>query len=153
MLYAVVQRAIDRGLLPLLGARQLDAGAESAATARGAAGDAAWERLAGPEATLSTDVGLQPGVYSASWRLVAVNRPAAEDAGVIISDERIDGLFRGLSYARISGQAGAGESVVQEIWRAFLIAMLGALVLEGILSLPRPALPAASGRAPLGAAA
>ncbi len=153
VLYAVVQRAIDRGLLPLLGARQLDAGAESAATARGAAGDAACERLAGPEATLSTDVGLQPGVYSASGRLVAVNRPAAEDAGVIISDERIDGLFRGLSYARISGQAGAGESVVQEIWRAFLIAMLGALVLEGILSLPRPARPAASGRAPLGAAA
>jgi hypothetical protein len=153
VLYAVVQRAIDRGLLPLLGARQLDAGAESAAAARGAAGEAAWERLAGPEATLSTEVGLQPGVYSASGRLVAVNRPAAEDAAAIISDERIDGLFRGLSYARISGQAGAGESVVQEIWRAFLIAMLVALVLEGILSLPRRARPPAAGRAPLGAAA
>jgi hypothetical protein len=28
---------------------------------------------------------------------------------------------------------------VQEIWRAFLIAMLVALVVEGLLSLPRPA--------------
>jgi len=28
---------------------------------------------------------------------------------------------------------------VQEIWRAFLIAMLVALVGEGLLSLPRPA--------------
>ena len=153
VLYAVVQRAIDRGLLPLLGARQLEAGAESAAAARGGAGEAAWERLAGSSATLSTEVGLHSGVYSAGGRLVAVNRPAAEDAAAKISDERIDSLFRGLSYSRISGQAGAGESVVQEIWRAFLIAMLGALVLEGILSMPRRARPAAVGKAALGTAA
>jgi hypothetical protein len=153
VLYAVVQRVIDRGLLPLLGAQQLDAGPEAAAAARGRQGNAGWETIAGPGAALSTEIGLQPGVYSAAGRLVAVNRPAAEDAAAIVSNERIDGLFRGLSYARISGQAGASESVVQEIWRAFLIAMLVALVLEGLLSLPRRARTGIANPAVRGAAA
>jgi transcriptional regulator with XRE-family HTH domain len=61
--------------------------------------------------------------------------------------ERIDSLFRGLSFNRITGTAGRTDSLVQEIWRAFLIAMLLALVGEGLLSLPRrrvatPAIPA-----------
>ena len=153
VLYALVQRVIDRGLVPLLGARQLDAGAATVALAQSGAGAAAWERLAGPPGLLSTEAGLQPGVFSVAGRLVAVNRPEAEDAAVIVSDERIDGLFRGLSYARLSGHAGAPETVVQEIWRAFLIAMLVALVIEGLLSLPRRTRSAVVGMPPLEAAA
>jgi hypothetical protein len=141
--YAMVQRAIDRGLEPLQGARQLDAGPPAVAAARGSS--AAWAKLAGSGAAVSGEAGWQPGVFSADGRLVAVNRPVEEDTAALVADERIDGLFRGLSYARISGQAGAGESVVQEIWRAFLIAMLVALVLEGILSLPRRNPAAAAG--------
>ena len=38
-----------------------------------------------------------------------------------------------------TGTAGDTTSLVQEIWRAFLIAMLLALIAEGLLSLPRPA--------------
>jgi hypothetical protein len=72
--------------------------------------------------------------------LVAVNRPAAEDAGRIVADDRIDAAFNGLLLTRIApGGAGAADSLVQEIWRAFLIAMLVALVGEGLLSLPRRA--------------
>ncbi|MFM1904440.1 MAG: hypothetical protein RLZZ440_2340 [Planctomycetota bacterium] len=138
--YALVQRVIDRGLEPLAGARQLDAGPAAAALARGSA--AAWSRLAGAGPELSTPAGLGAGVFSAAGRLVAVNRPSVEDTAAIVSDERIDELFRGLAYSRVSSQAGGGESVVQEIWRAFLIAMLGALVLEGLLSLPRRSEPA-----------
>ena len=55
----------------------------------------------------------------------------------MVGDERIDGLFRGLGFARITGRAGDADSMVQEIWRAFLIAMLLALIGEGLLSLPR----------------
>jgi hypothetical protein len=53
------------------------------------------------------------------------------------------------------GRAGHTESLVQEIWRALLIAMLLALVAEGLLCLPRrpqPAAPAGA-RPPLEAAA
>jgi hypothetical protein len=103
--------------------------------------------VAGPAGGASTEAAWQAGVYASAGRLVAINRPPAEDAATIASPERIDGLFRGLAYTRVEGRAGRGDSIVQEIWRAFLIAMLLALVGEGLLSLPRrrvatPAIPA-----------
>ena len=78
-------------------------------------------------------------MFACGDRLVAVNRPVAEDTAPPVADERIEALFRGLSFQRITGTAGDTDSIVQEIWRAFLIAMLLALVAEGLLSLPRPA--------------
>ncbi|MFM7245428.1 MAG: BatA domain-containing protein [Planctomycetaceae bacterium] len=137
VLYALVQRAIDRGLTALGHARQIDAG--PAAVAVGASCGGGWTRLTGPAGSPSTEAGLHAGVFACGERLAAVNRPAVEDSSVIVADERIDGLFRGLSFTRITGTAGDTTSLVQEIWRAFLIAMLLALVAEGLLSLPRPA--------------
>ena len=144
VLYALVQRAIDRGLGVLGRARQLDAG--PAAVELASAGEP-WVRRAGPTDATSTATGLHAGVFAAGERLYAVNRPAAEDAAAVVVDERIDGLFRGLGFSRITGQAGARDSIVQEIWRAFLIAMLLAIIGEGLLSLPRrqPAEPAPGG--------
>jgi hypothetical protein len=152
VLYAILQRGIDRGIEPLAGARQLDAGPAAAALVGQQTDGSQWRRLAGPTDAVSTEAGLQAGVYESAGRLVAVNRSAAEDAAAIAAVERIDGLFRGLSYARIQGTAGRGDSIVQEIWRAFLIAMLLALVGEGILSLPRRR-PGAMTPTPLEAAA
>jgi len=137
VLYAILQRLIERGLEPLAGARQIDAGSPAAAPLSGAGAAGRWERLAGPSGTVSTEAASQAGVFAATGRLVAVNRPLAEDAAAVASAERIDGLFRGLAYTRVEGRAGRGDSIVQEIWRAFLIAMLLALVGEGLLSLPR----------------
>jgi hypothetical protein len=122
----------------------LAAGEATAALAR--AEPARWQRLAGGGESLSSEAGLHAGIYAAAGRLVAVNRPAAEDAGRVAASERIDGLFRGLSLTRITGRAGGTDSLVQEIWRAFLIAMLVALAVEGLLSLPRRRL-----REPVGA--
>ncbi len=42
-----------------------------------------WQRLAGAADTLATEAGKHAGVFEADGRLVAVNRPAAEDMGVI----------------------------------------------------------------------
>jgi hypothetical protein len=134
VLYALVQRAVDRGRAVLGRARQLDAGPEAAELA---ATGTSWSRLAGPDAAPSTEAGLHAGVFAAGERLFAVNRPAAEDVSAIVADDRIDALFRGLSFSRTTGRAGDGESIVQEIWRAFLIAMLLAIIGEGLLSLPR----------------
>lgn len=143
VLYALIQRAIDRGLEPLSGARQLDAGAATAARATSGTAATAWERLAGSDDALSIEDGLHAGVYSVGGRLVAVNRPAAEDTARVNAAERVDAAFRGLSFSRITGKAGTTDSLVQEIWRAFLIAMLIALVAEGLLSLPRQRAPQA----------
>jgi len=137
VLYALLQRAIDRGLEPLAAARQEDAGPAAAGLLAAAGPGPRWQRLAGPADVASTETGLQAGVYAAEGRLIAVNRSAAEDAAGFAAPERIDALFRGLSFTRVEGTAGRGDSLVQEIWRAFLIAMLVALVGEGLLSLPR----------------
>jgi hypothetical protein len=143
VLYAAVQRAIDRGLAGLGTARQVVAGE---ALAKIAGGKTAWERLAGPTDPLTSETGLHAGVFTAEGRLVAVNRPAAEDAGRIAADERIDGLFRDLAYSRIAGRAGDADSLVQEIWRAFLITMAVALVAEALLCWPKSP---AAGKSPL----
>jgi hypothetical protein len=151
VLYALVQRAIDRGLTVLARARQADAGPAAAELARACG---SWTRQGGT-ASASAEAGFHAGVFACGDRLVAVNRPAGEDAALAVADDRIDGLFRGLSFQRITGTAGDTTSLVQEIWRAFLIAMLLALVAEGLLSLPRPAAAdrAAKGPRPLEAAA
>ena len=150
--YCLVQRAIDRGLEALGGATQLDAG-PAAAVLGGAT--ASWQRLAAAADSPSSEPGLHPGVYESGERLVAVNRPAAEDAARILADDRVDPLFRGLVTARISGRAGSTDSLVQEIWRAFLIATALAVIGEGLLCLPgrRAAGPPNAGRPPLEVAA
>jgi hypothetical protein len=144
VLYALVQRAIDRGLTVLARARQAEAGPAAAELARACG---SWTRQGGA-ASASAEAGFHAGVFACGDRLVAVNRPAAEDAAPAVADERIDTLFRGLSFQRITGTAGDTTSLVQEIWRAFLIAMLLALVAEGLLSLPRAAAADRAAKAP-----
>lgn len=153
VLYAIVQRAIDRGAATLGRARQLDAGAPAEEFFARSPG-VAWSRLAGTDAP-STEPGRHAGVFTAEGRLVAVNRPAAEDAARVLPDDRVDGLFRGLTVQRMAGAAGRSDSLVQEIWRAFLLAMLLALIAEGALCLPKPrqARPLAAGFAAVEAAA
>ena len=152
VLYALVQRAVDRGGAVLGRARQLDADAATGAFFARTPG-LVWNKLAGPDAP-STEQGRHAGVFAADDRIAAVNRPAGEDAARILSDDRVDGLFRGLTFTRITGTAGSADSLVQEIWRASLITMLLALMVEGILCLPKPRTAGgAAGRAPLEAAA
>ncbi len=71
-----------------------------------------------------------------------MNRPAREDVAPIVADARIAGLFRGLDFSRVDDRAGNEGSLIQEIWRVFLMAMMTALVLEAALCLPKRARPA-----------
>ena len=135
VLYAVIQRAIDRGCDALGRARQLDAGPAAAAAL--AAGGVEWRSVAGPAAAAPDEPGQHAGVFAAADRLAAVNRPAAEDAGRPLEDGLIDALFRDLPYARLTADADTGSGgAVREIWRAFLVAMALSLVAEGLLCMP-----------------
>jgi hypothetical protein len=132
VLYVLVQRASAAGAAFLGSTRQLVAGE--------VAGEepSTWKRLAGASEVLSTDYPLHRGVYAAGDRILAINRPVAEDAAPVLADPKVAELFKGLDFARVDDRAGNLGSLFQEIWRLFLIAMMAALVVEAALCLPRP---------------
>jgi hypothetical protein len=148
VLYAVVQRAIDAGLETVGNARQVDAGAmllggtdaggqrSSQQRSSQQRSQEDWRQIAGPPSA-STEAGFHAGVYASRGRLLAVNRPAAEDAAEVVDDRQIETLFQGLSFSRFEQKAGGLGAIVEEVWRLFLIALLVALVVEGLLCLPR----------------
>lgn len=131
VLYVFIQRAIEAGAAVLGQTRQLAAG--TAATEE----RVDWKQIIGPEEALSTDYAHQSGIYSSGERLLAVNREVAEDQSRVLDDDRLAGLFQGLSFNRVDDQAGSFEGLIQEIWRMFLVAMLIALIVEAILCMPR----------------
>jgi hypothetical protein len=137
VLYALVQRAVDAGLTAVGHAQQVDAGehALGGETAR-AVGHEHWRQIAGPPAA-TTEAGVHPGVYAAPDRLVAVNRPPAEDAAAIVADLDVEQLFQGLSFTRFEQKTGGSGNIVEEVWRLFLMALVLALIAEGLLCLPR----------------
>jgi hypothetical protein len=136
VLYVMVQRAMAGGAAALGSTRALVAGGppprEEPAT---------WQRIAGGSEAISTEYAAHRGVYASGERLLAVNRSAGEDSPAILADRRVDDLFRGLDFARVDDRAGRIGSLIQEIWRLFLTAMLVAMVAEAGLCLPRRAPP------------
>ncbi|MFO1045181.1 MAG: BatA domain-containing protein [Planctomycetaceae bacterium] len=139
VLYAFVQRALEAGVAVLGKARQLDAGITAGEV------PAEWTRISDGGQGLSTEYPYHRGVYSSADRLLAVNRPAAEDETRILADARVTELFRGLDFVRVNDQAGSLSSLIQEIWRAFMTLMLIALILEAALCLPKLARPNSTG--------
>lgn len=139
VLYAFVQRALEAGAVVLGKARQLDAGVP------GKESGSQWTRLSETDQGLSTEYPFHRGVYSSGEKLLAVNRSPSEDEIRVLSDTRVAELFRGLDFARVDDQAGSVNSLIQEIWRAFMTLMLIALILEAALCLPRIVRPSPSG--------
>ena len=137
VLYAMIQRVLAAGAASLGDTRQLIAG-------DGADADTTnWRRLAGDQDALSSEFVSQAGVYedSEAEKLLAINRSASEDTAAIVSRDRVAGLFEGLDFDRVDDTAGSGASLIQEIWRLFLMLMLIALVLEAVLCVPRKIAP------------
>ncbi|MFD0896079.1 BatA domain-containing protein [Luteolibacter ambystomatis] len=90
------------------------------------------------------------GIYKLGDRLIALNRPTAEDAPEIVSHEGIAASLDGTGYTLFE-QAGkaADTSASRGMWKAFLCAVLFFLLSEAVLSLPKKSSrqPTASGRA------
>src|SRR4029079_15745206 len=93
VLYVLVQRALAAGAAILGNTRQLVAGDPADAAV------AAWQRVVGPFEALSTEYPWHRGVYQEGEKLLAVNRPAAEDGARVLGDQRVLELFRGLDFA------------------------------------------------------
>ena len=136
VLYAFVQRALSTGASVLGKARQLNAGEPGNETPR------TWTEILDGDQGLSTEMAFHRGVYASNDRLLAVNRPAIEDETRVVEEGRVLELFKGLDFARVDDQAGSLNSLIQEIWRVFLIAMLISLLVEAVLCLPKAPRPA-----------
>ena len=134
--YVLVQRAMAGGAAALGNTRQLTAGETPPDD------PTAWKRVAGAAEALSTDFPFHRGIYLDGEKLLAVNRAAGEASAPVLADRRVADLFKGLDYARVDDKAGSVGSLIQEIWRLFLVAMMVAMVAEAALCLPKLARPA-----------
>jgi hypothetical protein len=142
VLYVMIQRALAAGAAVLGDTREVSAGELA-----GVEGTDAWTRVAGPTDSISTDYGFQRGVYAAESLLFAVNRPVREDDPRVIANENLAELFRGLDFRRVDDQASRFASLVQEVWRSFLLVMMLALLGEAALCIPKIA-PKPAGNSP-----
>ena len=74
------------------------------------------------------------GVYRLGERVVAVNRPAAENSPLRVNEEALDTLLEGTSYSLFESTKD-DNNLVSPVWWAFLIAVLFFLLAEAILCL------------------
>ena len=129
--YVMLQRALAEGSRSLAVASQRDAG-PSVLTDHDQ-----WEAVAlEADAQTLSQRGLHAGVYQDGEYWAAVNRSRAEDSIKVTPVATVDELFDGLSYRRIDVAVGDTSALASEIWRAFLVAMGLALIVEAALSLP-----------------
>jgi hypothetical protein len=82
------------------------------------------------------DILTQSGVYRAGDRLLAVNRPVAEDDPELLDADETRKLFGDLPVQTLQERHFETGQLQGEIWRFFLFAMLLFLIAEGILVLP-----------------
>lgn len=138
VLYVMIQRALAAGAESLGNTSNLEAGTSDPKLA------SRWQRLSGRSSALSSENAFIAGVFEQrdegqldEGRLIAVNRSVAEDVSATLDDDQVESLFQGLPFVRVDRQAGSGSSLVEEVWRAFLIVMLVAMIGEAFLCLPR----------------
>ena len=86
------------------------------------------------------DFDSQAGVYRMGQRIVAVNRPEREDLSSGLDASEVRGLFGEVRMVLAQEKTLSGVSDdPKEIWQWFLVAMAMALLIEGILILPKGA--------------
>ena len=96
------------------------------------------------DSTQTKDIRTQAGVYRANGRLLAVNRPAAEDDPELVDPVEARKLFGNLPVQTLQEPHFETGQLQGEVWRSFLFAMLFFLIGEGILILPARPAPAAA---------
>jgi hypothetical protein len=92
-----------------------------------------WVSLDSPA---GKDIRFESGAYRSGERLVAVNRPAAEDEPDVLELDQTKRLFGDLPFQMLLERRTQKEHLQGEIWRIFLMGVLLLLLMEGILILP-----------------
>jgi hypothetical protein len=84
------------------------------------------------------DIRYQAGVYKSGDRMMAVNRPAAEDDPEVVEPGEMQKMFGDLPMQMFQDKHVETGQLEGEIWRLFLFTMLLLILVEGILILPAP---------------
>ncbi len=130
VLLPVVQRMIAVGDARFGSAFAAISGSSQAKTAAGEV----RTRLDSHATSTTSNAAYEAGVWKLGDRLLATNRPQSEDQWQILTKNRLGALLEGTPYKLFEDQ-GQSDSLTQEVWRAFLIAMLVFLTTEAILCL------------------
>jgi hypothetical protein len=93
-----------------------------------------WDCVDSPRAK---DIRIEAGVYRSGDRLLAVNRPLAEEDLEVLDSNEARGLFGHLALQMFQERSSRSDRLQGEIWRVFLFSMLLFLVAEGVLILPK----------------
>ena len=88
------------------------------------------------DGTIGKSILLNAGVYRAGERLLAVNRPSAEDDRAVLEPAAAKQLLGNLPLQLLQERTARSDALQGEIWRIFLIGMLAFLFLEAWLVLP-----------------
>jgi hypothetical protein len=94
------------------------------------------QQWTGVDSVAPKNIRMQAGVYRSGDRLLAVNRPAAEDEPEILEMNDAQKLFAGVSFQMLQDKQTKSDALQGEIWRIFLFGMLMFLIGESILVLP-----------------
>lgn len=129
--YVMMQRALARGASVLGMARQLEAG-----LLPGSAGTE-WKPLdETSKQNWNSQRTISAGLYESDGKLLALNRPLAEDTAPVMGDEALNEVLAGLEYTRIDDKVGGAMQLANEVWRTFLVIMIFALIAEALLCVP-----------------
>jgi hypothetical protein len=129
--YVMTQRALARGAGALGIARQAESGTiPEAITSKWTALDDVSEQ------TYVSHRPISAGLYRATDKLYAMNRPLSEDNAAVISDDTLDQVLTGLEFTRINDKVGGAMQLASEVWRTFLMLMILALLAEALLCVP-----------------
>ena len=90
------------------------------------------------DSTEHKDIRTQAGVYKSGDRLLAVNRPTAEDEPEILDQPEIQKLFGSLPLQLFQEKRVETSQLQGEVWRLFVFAMILFLIIEAVLILPPP---------------
>jgi hypothetical protein len=129
-LYVAIQRMLANGAKRVSSVRLGTAGVDRTLV------DATSQLKAGDENAPSTQYAMYAGIYDSSNALIAMERGVSEEDIGLIDEPSLAGAFGELKWARI-GVGVRTTSLIQEIWRWFVLVMLAALLLEAALCLPR----------------
>ncbi|MES2996268.1 MAG: BatA domain-containing protein [Verrucomicrobiota bacterium] len=85
----------------------------------------------------ATSPASRAGIYEHAGRIVAVNRPPAEDVPDSMPRETVESLFAGTRHTFLDQSGSSPEPTVsRDVWRTFIIAALLFLLAEALLCLP-----------------
>jgi len=132
VLLPLIQRLIDLGDARLASAYASTVGSKKALPADGEI----RTRLDTYSTSTSSNAPYEAGVWKLGERILATNRPAAEDIPNILSSKKLKTLLQGAPYKLFEDKTSSSDSsLTREIWQPLLVAALLLLIAEALLCL------------------